>query len=680
MKKIKRIALISIVTIVALSLGGVWLYNSIVDENSLSISEKKWLDENSSNVISVVIPNDLPVFGLSGSGVFFDFSEYLTKELELDINNNTVSYKSKNSGYRFEVSTNYDKNGLLLYSDHYVLISKNTGIISDGAEILKLAPGVLKSELGFVTDYYDVDDKNFVSYENFEQITEDLGNGKLGYALVPLTEYKTELIANNINIIAHLSDLKKYYYFRLGDNKTVNSIFSKSFNRWKERYFEDSYNKNNYALFIEALKINESEEDTLTNRVYSYGFAENRPYEILASGEYGGVTAQYLQSFSDFSGVDFTFKKYRTSIELSEAAIKGKIDLYYNYYSTITNYIDCGALKEIKYYVVANNEIDLSLSNINGLANHTVYVLKDSYLYDYIKNLDGIEIITYDKTSELKKLMKKEYILLVDENTYDYYLSKINNSYSVRYKGSIDTDTYSFRYKNDTDTFYKLFNAYSKTLDIQDLVRTGIITYNHVDSKGKIIGHIAVYILASVGIAFIAIFIYHKNTTRVKLNTKVKKEDRLKFIDLLTSLKNRNYYNEKLPIWNKNTVYPQACVVVDINRVKEINDTYGHEEGDHQIQAVANVLIKTQLDNTEIMRTDGNEFLVYLVGYSEKQVLAYMKKLVKEFKKLPYDNGVAMGFSMIDDDKKLVEDAFNEAMIKMRENKGIYEDNNDKKA
>ena len=68
-----------------------------------------------------------------------------------------------------------------------------------------------------------------------------------------------------------------------------------------------------------------------------------------------------------------------------------------------------------------------------------------------------------------------------------------------------------------------------------------------------------------------------------------------------------------------------------------------------------------------------------VLGYSEKQVVTYMKKLVKEFKKLPYDDGVAMGFSMIEDDTKLVEDAYNEAVIKMRENKSLYEVYNDKK-
>lgn len=679
MKKYKKIIIIVAVGIVLAIAIGYGLYRALVDENALSISEKKWLDENSSDVISVAIPNDLPVFGMSGAGVFFDFTTYLTDELGININNNTVSYASQNEGYRFEITTEYDPDGLLLFDDHYVLVSKNTGLIYNSSDIPNLHPGVLNTGLELVATYYGVSNDTFTTYESYSEITEALGNGNLEYALVPLTEYKEELIANNINALYHVSDLKKYYYFRLGDNKMVNSIFTKLFNSWKDRYYSDSYDENNYQLFIDMLEITEADADTLTNKVYRYGFAENRPYEILAGGEYGGITAQYLQSFSDFADVEFSFKKYRNSTELAEAAIAGDIDLYYNYYDLITNYIDCGALSAINYYVIADNSIDLSLSNINGLANQTVYVLNNSYLYDLIKDLNGIEIITYDTVSELKKIVKRDAIILLDENTYNYYLNKITDSYSVRYRGFMDQYNYTFRYQNDTDTFYKLFSAYTKTIDPQDLIRLGITTYNQVNSKGKIIGSIAIYVLIVVGVAGVGVFVYERNKKKVKINTKVKKEDKLKYIDLLTSLKNRNYYNEKLNVWNKNTIYPQSCIVIDINRVKELNDTYGHEEGDRQIQAVANVLIKTQVDNSEIIRTDGNEFMIYMVGYSEKQILSYMKKLVKEFKNLPYNYGVAMGFSMIEDDTKLVEDAFNEASIKMRENKELAEENNGQK-
>ena len=677
MKKKRNIIIASVLLIFVSFVIGFAIYNAMVDENTLSISEKKWIDNNNANLVSVAVPNDIPVFGTSGEGVFFDFIKFLQDDANLKINTNMVSYLSVNTGYRFQITNNYERDALQLFKDHFVLVSKSTGIINDTSIIPELGVAVVNSTLEQVAAYFDCLPDKFVGHDTYQSLTDALNTGKVAYALVPLNEYKDELVANNINLLSHISDLNKYYYFELSDNEILNSIFRKEFNTFLNTSYDKSYNKNNYQLFIDCLNISEAEEDTLTNKVYRYGFAEYRPYEVLASSQYGGITAQYLHNFSNFSGVEFTYKKYKTSNELAASAIKGNIDLYYNYYDIITNYIDCGALKNISFYVVADNSIDLSMTNINGLANRDVYVLKNSFIYNYVKDIEGINIITYDRSSDLKKLVKKPHIILVDEYKFDYHISKITDNYSVRFKGNVEDNNYVFRYANDTDTFYKLFSSYTKTIDPLDLLRNGITTYNQVERMGYIVGMVAKVILVSTIIAILLFVFVTKNKKEVKLNTKVKKEDRLKYIDLLTSLKNRNYYNEKLPVWNKNTIYPQTCIVMDINRVKELNDTLGHEEGDKQIQAVANVLIKTQLDNSEIMRTDGNEFLVYLIGYSEKQILTYMKKLVKEFKKLPYENGVAMGFSMIEDDTKLVDDAFNEASIQMRENKELEESNND---
>ena len=669
MKIKKRFIIVGIILIIILAVGGVLLYRSINDNNALSNYEKKWLDNNSAKVLSVTIPNDIPVFGSTGAGVFFDFTDYLSDDLNIKINKNTVSYVSEQSGYGFQVSNTYDKDKLLMFKDHYVLVSKNTGVLYNTESIPSLNVGVLNSSVNLVTNYYNVDSSKFKTYQTYAEITSGLSDGTLQYALVPLNEYKDELISNNINILAHISDLNHYYYFRLGDDKTINSIFTKEFKKWMDKGYEKSYNKNNYKLFINKLNITEAEERTLTNKNYSYGFTENRPYEILASSEYGGITAEYLRSFTKFANVDFTYKKYKTASKLAEAAINGDIDLYYNYYNIITNYIDSGALGRIDFEVVAHNSIDLSLTNINGLSYHTVYVLKDSYLYDMIKDLPGIDVQTYATPQDLKKIAAKETIIVLDSNTSKYYLNKLTNNYTARYSSTYEESNYTFRYKNANDTFYKLFNAYTKTIDPSDLVRFGIMTYNKVENRGDVFGVIARYALVIILVASATVFVITKNKKSLKIDTKIKKGDRLKYVDLLTSLKNRNYYYDRLAVWNRNKIYPQACVVLDINNVKALNDSMGHEEGDKQIQSVANILIRTQIDNTEIMRTDGNEFLVYMVGYTEKQVLSYIKKLVKGFKKLPHNSGVAIGFSLIEDDTKLVEDAYNEALIKMRENK-----------
>jgi len=143
----------------------------------------------------------------------------------------------------------------------------------------------------------------------------------------------------------------------------------------------------------------------------------------------------------------------------------------------------------------------------------------------------------------------------------------------------------------------------------------------------------------------------------------------MKYIDQLTSLKNRNYLNLHMEEWENSKIYPQSIIVVDLNNVKYINDNYGHEEGDKVIAKAASILVNTQLENSEIIRSDGNEFLIYLVGYSEKQIDVYSKKLSKEFKELPHNFGAAIGYSMILDDIKTIDDAINEASLDMRNKK-----------
>ena len=106
-----------------------------------------------------------------------------------------------------------------------------------------------------------------------------------------------------------------------------------------------------------------------------------------------------------------------------------------------------------------------------------------------------------------------------------------------------------------------------------------------------------------------------------------------------------------------------------MNSIKAINNEFGYKEGDKVIKAAANILINNQLKNSDIMRTDGNEFMIYMVGYNEEQVTLYVRKLYKLMKELPYEKGASLGKSMIEDDMKLIEDAINEAVLEARKNR-----------
>ncbi|MDD4282336.1 MAG: diguanylate cyclase, partial [Bacilli bacterium] len=96
-------------------------------------------------------------------------------------------------------------------------------------------------------------------------------------------------------------------------------------------------------------------------------------------------------------------------------------------------------------------------------------------------------------------------------------------------------------------------------------------------------------------------------------------------------------------------------------------------EGDKVIREAANILILNQVENSDIIRTSGNEFLIYMVGHDEKTVISYMRKLNKEFKTLAHNFGAAIGYSMIIDAIKTIDDAINEATLDMRDNKELTE-------
>ena len=170
-----------------------------------------------------------------------------------------------------------------------------------------------------------------------------------------------------------------------------------------------------------------------------------------------------------------------------------------------------------------------------------------------------------------------------------------------------------------------------------------------------------------VVIGLIVLFI--KNKHHLKL---VRKEDRKKYTDMLTSLKNRNYLNLNVEEWNNCKTYPQTIIVLDLNNTKYINDNYGREKGDLLIVKAASILINTQLENSEIIRSDGNEFIIYMVGYNENQIETYVAKLSKSLKELPYGFGAAIGYSMITDNIKTIDDAINEATIEMQSDKESY--------
>ena len=663
-KSVKRILLV-IPVIVFIVIATLIIMNVLKDENKLTVKEKEWINNNLSTVQNVNIINNLSVFGANGSGVFYDFINDMSKEYGLKINPVTYNNGESSVSHGFMATNSLDDNSLVIYEDNYVLIKKDYEIITDIASLSSKNIGVLSSDVTYLNSYLKSFNLKLTAYEN-KKALEEAFSKDLDYILVPKYEYLDYIVANDYQISYHFNDIKRYYTYELqGDY--FSSIIKKYFTKWNGKYFDSSYNKAMKQALIENLKLTDSDIKQLNSKVYSYGFINNSPYEIIMGGNYGGIISVYLNKFSKVAGVDFKYSKYRSYKLLTNAVNDGSLDLYFNYYTLTNNYKEINTHMNIEYNIIAKESNSMVVNSLDSLKGKTVYVLQDSMLYNYLATIDDITINTYRNVKELKKIAKQDNIIMIDHNTYDTYANKELSGYTVRYTSNTD-GTYNFKVRED-GPFYKTLNAFIKLQDPNLTINEGLYNYTKTLKSGTVLGTIAKYSLYLIIGFVVVMYLLYKSTKRVKISKKIKKVEKIRYIDQLTSLKNRNYLNENINAWNKNTIYPQATIVLDLNKLQEINDTLGYEKGDRQIKAAANILIKTQLDNSDIMRTDGNEFLIYLVGYEERQIISYIKKLYKEFKNLPYEYGATIGHSMITNDLKSIEDAINESVEDMKQKK-----------
>ena len=673
--RLNKKVFIPLIIVLVIIIIGVIVFNVIIhDENRLTVEERGWITENVNKVQSINVINNIDVFGAYGSGVFYDFIDSLEKEYNLEINPITYNNGEDVGSRSFKVV--YDVNDLdvVFYTEHYVVVSKEKNAITNVDNLKEKRIGILSSDEPIITKQLkDVTGTVIKTYETSASLFQELSAGTdIDFVIVPLEENLTSILTSSYYIDYHISDINKYFVFEMEEDDLFSQILKKYYETWKEKEFNEVFNRNELNTFVKALNISNRDIDEIQAYSYTYGFINNSPYEILTSGSYGGIISEYISRFSSFSNVEFKFTKYKSFTKFTESIAGNKIDLFYNYYNLDTNYKKVDSLAYISFSIVAKEDNPLVITTVSSLANKTVYVLKNSILEKYLTSIGGVDIKTYENTKDLKKIARKDSIILLDKESFNYYKENILSDYNVRYTNTL-SDTYNF-YVKDDDTLYLLFNKYIMTLDPEEIRVEGLYNHKRTIKSGTLIGQIVRYSAIIAVVALITAIIVYRSTKKIHIAKKIKKEDKIKYIDQLTSLKNRNYLNENISAWNKNTIYPQATMVIDLNEVQTINDTLGYEKGDDQIKSAANILIKTQLDNTDIMRTDGNEFLIYLVGYSEKQIVAYIRKLNKEFKTLPYEHGAAIGYSMILNDMKTIEDSINESIEAMHTQKEEQEE------
>lgn len=153
--------------------------------------------------------------------------------------------------------------------------------------------------------------------------------------------------------------------------------------------------------------------------------------------------------------------------------------------------------------------------------------------------------------------------------------------------------------------------------------------------------------LGLFGFIILQIFFIYKRYLRhyrERIETETYKE--LAYKDGLTGLYNRLAYETDIEELRKDTGQTPACLSVDINNLKETNDTLGHAAGDALIQGTAAILKEAADGKGRIYRIGGDEFILLLPDSTTEAADQLVEKILAQKARYNEAHGLQIDFAI----------------------------------
>lgn len=143
--------------------------------------------------------------------------------------------------------------------------------------------------------------------------------------------------------------------------------------------------------------------------------------------------------------------------------------------------------------------------------------------------------------------------------------------------------------------------------------------------------------------------------------------------DVLTDLYNRDYFEARMEDYNHRNV-PVTIAIVDLDNLKEVNDRYGHQMGDHLLRETASLLQAKATKEMTTARIGGDEFAIIFPHASRSEVEDYIETIQAmmqiENRNLPYSTiKISIGYASSNSSYGTMEHLLHKADTIMYENK-----------
>ena len=447
-KRNNKVIILTIVAIIFMALFGIFIATYSKDDYSFTMLEKKWINDNTSNIIDVSIYNDVPVYGKNGKGVAFDILDEFTKSY--DIKFNKVSYSIKNNvnfkdvAFKIlDINSNISEKDILLYEDNYVLVSKNNDVIDRITDISDIKVAVFTEDMTVLANLlYEANNVSYLPKKNIDEIKKGFEDEEVSYALIPYNLYIDFILENDMNVLYKFTDISKKYVLT-SKNDNFRNIFRKYYLRFRDEYNQLSYKENFLAEFFLDKDISEVERMGYNENPYTVGYITYMPFEDSENNEFVGTLSNYLGGFEDVFNVDLKLVSYDNIADLKKAFSAGELDLVFGNFNVSGLNIDTISTKSLfkEEYVVLSRDI-FAISSIKSLKDKKVITVKDSFIHSMLLS-NNINCVALDNTDELLRNVDNESVVVIDKATYDYYKVRKFSEHNELYRGVLPYQ-YSF--------------------------------------------------------------------------------------------------------------------------------------------------------------------------------------------------------------------------------------------
>ncbi|MFC2073711.1 diguanylate cyclase domain-containing protein [Campylobacterota bacterium] len=229
-------------------------------------------------------------------------------------------------------------------------------------------------------------------------------------------------------------------------------------------------------------------------------------------------------------------------------------------------------------------------------------ILKNSVMWVNILDSDA-NVIIWNKAAEKISGYSKEEVLgnkIIWESLYpdeEYRISIYNKALEIIANGEEITD-------------------FETTITCKDGSEK-IISWNthNIEADGSVVGSIAI----GVDVTKIKNSENELKLLTLELEKSNKKLHELSYIDSLTHIPNRRAYEERISNEiqaTRRSGEEFSLLMIDVDRFKEYNDTYGHEKGDEVLSKVSHHISKCLPRKTDFIARYGGEEIVAILSYT----------------------------------------------------------------